>query len=212
MFSHPHSRLLPYAAALPCRAVARRRRRVDLLTMVDANAFGRRHKHYHSTGGGHVYQNRCKAFAVADDDHLLTVIPVDRPLRECRRDGRESKQPQGVSRYTLLVGGEAPNHLFGHEKNRIMLKAFVVCNNITDNPSNPDQKDLRGAGLSRIDGAAPFPVKLTFWVFVQSSDQKETGPRGWRSCGPIRADVILPPNQHPPCQHSTGDRFLHSLV
>src|SRR5581483_7007209 len=41
-----------------------------------------------------------------------------------------------------------------------MLKAFVLCNGITDNPSNPDQKDLRGAGLSRIECTAPFPVKL----------------------------------------------------
>lgn len=56
-----------------------------------------------------------------------------------------------------------------------MLKAFVLCNNITDNPSNRDQKDLQGAGLSRIDGAGSFPVKLSFWIFVQLSDRKETG-------------------------------------
>jgi len=56
-----------------------------------------------------------------------------------------------------------------------MLKAFVLCNNITDNPSNPDQKDLQGAGLSRIAGVGPFPVKLCFWVFVHLSDQKEAG-------------------------------------
>jgi putative transposase len=41
------------------------------------------HKHNHSTGSGHVYQNRFKAFAVAEDDHLLTVLRyVERnPLR-----------------------------------------------------------------------------------------------------------------------------------
>jgi putative transposase len=41
------------------------------------------HKHYHSTGSGHVYQNRFKAFAVAEDDHLLRVLRyVERnPLR-----------------------------------------------------------------------------------------------------------------------------------
>jgi putative transposase len=41
------------------------------------------HKHYHSSGSGHVYQNRFKAFAVAEDDHLLTVLRyVERnPLR-----------------------------------------------------------------------------------------------------------------------------------
>lgn len=56
-----------------------------------------------------------------------------------------------------------------------MLKAFVLCNNITDDPSNQHQKDLHGAGLSRIDCVDPFPVKLSFWVFVQLSDQKQTG-------------------------------------
>ena len=30
--------------------------------------------HYHRTGSGHVYQNRFKAFAVEEDDHLLTVL------------------------------------------------------------------------------------------------------------------------------------------
>src|SRR5271169_2552455 len=31
------------------------------------------HKHYHSTGSGHVYQNRFKAFPIAKDEHLWTV-------------------------------------------------------------------------------------------------------------------------------------------
>jgi putative transposase len=41
------------------------------------------HQHYHSTGSGHVYQNRFKAFPVAEDEHLLTVLRyVERnPLR-----------------------------------------------------------------------------------------------------------------------------------
>jgi hypothetical protein len=56
-----------------------------------------------------------------------------------------------------------------------MLKAFVLCTGITDDPSGRDQKDLRGAGLSRIERTAPFPVKLSFWVFAQLSDQKEAG-------------------------------------
>src|SRR5947209_556299 len=30
--------------------------------------------HYHSTGSGHVYQNRFKAFPVEEDDHLYTVL------------------------------------------------------------------------------------------------------------------------------------------
>jgi len=56
-----------------------------------------------------------------------------------------------------------------------MLKAFVLCNDITDNPANPDQKDLHGAGLSRIACTAPFPVKLSLWLFAQLSDHKEAG-------------------------------------
>ena len=64
------------------------------------------HTHHHSTGSGHVYQNRFKAFAVAEDDHLLTVLRyVERnPLRAglvqrrrlalvslaCRRAGGEA--------------------------------------------------------------------------------------------------------------------------
>jgi putative transposase len=41
------------------------------------------HKHHHSTDGGHLYQNRFKAFAIAEDEHLLTVLRyVERnPLR-----------------------------------------------------------------------------------------------------------------------------------
>jgi hypothetical protein len=56
-----------------------------------------------------------------------------------------------------------------------MLKAFVLCDNITDHPANTGQKDLQGAGLSRLRCADPLPAKLSFWVFVQLSDQKETG-------------------------------------
>jgi len=56
-----------------------------------------------------------------------------------------------------------------------MLKAFVICEDVTDNPAHRDQKDLRGAGLSRLVCVDPLPVKLSFWVFVQLSDQKETG-------------------------------------
>lgn len=56
-----------------------------------------------------------------------------------------------------------------------MIKVFVLCDNITDNPTNRDQKDLQGAGRSRIECLDPLPAKLSFWVFVQLSDQKETG-------------------------------------
>lgn len=33
----------------------------------------RHHEHYHSRGGGHLYQGRFKSFPVADDDHFLTL-------------------------------------------------------------------------------------------------------------------------------------------
>ena len=56
-----------------------------------------------------------------------------------------------------------------------ILKAFVLCDNVTDNPASKDQKDLQGAGRSRVEGVDGLPVKLAFWVFVQLSDQKETG-------------------------------------
>jgi hypothetical protein len=56
-----------------------------------------------------------------------------------------------------------------------MLKAFVLCDSIIDNPANSDLKDLQGAGLSRLECVEAFPVKRSFWVFVQLSDQKETG-------------------------------------
>lgn len=56
-----------------------------------------------------------------------------------------------------------------------MLKAFVVCENIIDNPANRDRKDLFGAGLSRMACVDPLPVKFSFWVYVQLSDQKGTG-------------------------------------
>ena len=70
-----------------------------------------------------------------------------------------------------------------------MLKAFVLCDAVTDHPANLDQKDLQGAGLSWVECVDPLPVKLSFWIFVQLSDQKETGEGDWRSCAPIRADA-----------------------
>jgi hypothetical protein len=56
-----------------------------------------------------------------------------------------------------------------------MLKAFVLCDSIMDHPGSQDQKDLQGAGLWQVSSADPLPVKLSFWVFVQLSDQKATG-------------------------------------
>jgi hypothetical protein len=56
-----------------------------------------------------------------------------------------------------------------------VLKAFLLCDNITDNVANRDKKDVEGAGLTRVVCVDPLPVKLSFWVFVQLSDNKETG-------------------------------------
>ncbi len=33
----------------------------------------RYHEHYHSRGGGHIYQGRFKSFPVAEDDYYLTL-------------------------------------------------------------------------------------------------------------------------------------------
>src|SRR4051794_15467912 len=33
----------------------------------------RHHAHYHTSGGGHLYQGRFKSFPVADDAHFLTL-------------------------------------------------------------------------------------------------------------------------------------------
>ncbi len=51
-----------------------------------------------------------------------------------------------------------------------ILKAFVLCDNITDNPASKNREDLAGAGLSRIESVDPCPVKMSFWVFVQLAD------------------------------------------
>ena len=56
-----------------------------------------------------------------------------------------------------------------------ILKAFLLCQNITDHPTDRAQKDLLGAGLSRIECVDPLPVKVSFWVFAQLADQKASG-------------------------------------
>ncbi len=33
----------------------------------------RHHEHYHTRGGGHIYQGRFKSFPVAEDDYFLTL-------------------------------------------------------------------------------------------------------------------------------------------
>ena len=55
------------------------------------------------------------------------------------------------------------------------LKAFVLCDDITDKPDSGGQKNLHGAGLSQLQCVGPFPLKWSFWAFVQMSDQKASG-------------------------------------
>ena len=55
------------------------------------------------------------------------------------------------------------------------LKAFVLCDNAADKPDSGGQKHLQGAGLYRIASNGPFPVKHSFWTFIQMSDRKATG-------------------------------------
>jgi putative transposase len=63
-------------------------------------------RHYHRTGSGHVYQNRFKAFAIAEDDHLLTVLRyVERNPVRAGLVGRAEEWPWS-SLACRLAGGE----------------------------------------------------------------------------------------------------------
>ncbi len=55
------------------------------------------------------------------------------------------------------------------------LKAFVLCDDVSDKPGSIEQKHLHGAGLSRITAEGSFPVKFSFWTFIQLADRKATG-------------------------------------
>jgi hypothetical protein len=56
-----------------------------------------------------------------------------------------------------------------------ILKSFVLCDDVSDNPGSAGKKDLRGAGLARIACVGPFSVKLSFWTFIQLTGRKATG-------------------------------------
>ncbi len=45
----------------------------QLLGWVGVTHVRRHHEHYHTRGGGHLYQGRFKSFPVQDDDHFLTL-------------------------------------------------------------------------------------------------------------------------------------------
>jgi hypothetical protein len=53
-----------------------------------------------------------------------------------------------------------------------VLKAFVLCDEISDSASGSGQKDLRGAGLSVIRATGQFPIKRSFWVYIEIATQK----------------------------------------
>ena len=56
-----------------------------------------------------------------------------------------------------------------------IIKAFVLCENVSAHAASTNQKDLQGAGLSRFECEEALPARFSFWVFVQMSDWKETG-------------------------------------
>jgi putative transposase len=67
--------------------------------------------HYHRTGSGHVYQNRFKAFAVAEDDHLYAVLRYVE--RNALRAGlvRRAEDWAWSSLADRVAGGEAARWL-----------------------------------------------------------------------------------------------------
>ncbi len=69
------------------------------------------HKHYHSTGSGHVYQNRFKAFPIEQDEHLYTVLRYVE--RNALRAGLVERAEQWAwsSLADRVAGGEAARWL-----------------------------------------------------------------------------------------------------
>jgi len=64
MPNHWHLVLLPHSATALARFVG----------WLCVTHVRRHHEHYHTTGGGHLYQGRYKSFPTQDDSHLLTVL------------------------------------------------------------------------------------------------------------------------------------------
>jgi hypothetical protein len=56
-----------------------------------------------------------------------------------------------------------------------VLKALVLCDAITNSPSGSGQKDLVGAGLTFIRASDLFPIKRSFWVYIELTDREATG-------------------------------------
>jgi putative transposase len=71
----------------------------------------RYHRHYHSSGHGHIWQGRFKAFPIQEDEHLLTVLryiernPLRANLVERAQDWRwSSASPRRGDEPTLDLG------------------------------------------------------------------------------------------------------------
>ena len=56
-----------------------------------------------------------------------------------------------------------------------VLKAFVLCDAVTDTSGPDDQKDLHGAGLAVIRVSGSPPIKRTFWVYIEITHQQPAG-------------------------------------
>ena len=56
-----------------------------------------------------------------------------------------------------------------------IVKAFVLCDEVRDSPGSLGRKDLLGAGLTVIRATEPFPIKRTFWAYVELTSQKPDG-------------------------------------
>jgi putative transposase len=68
----------------------------------------RYHEHYHSRGGGHVYQGRFKSFPVAEDDYFLALCRYveANPLRAGLVKRAEHWQWSGLWRRAQRSGGD----------------------------------------------------------------------------------------------------------
>jgi putative transposase len=69
----------------------------------------RHHEHYHSRGGGHLYQGRFKSFPIQDDRHFLTVCRYveANPLR-AKVVKRAEDWPYSSLRWWPGIGLEVP--------------------------------------------------------------------------------------------------------
>jgi putative transposase len=75
----------------------------DFMRWVGVTHVRRHHEHYHSRGGGHLYQGRFKSFPIQDDRHFLTVCRYveANPLRAGMVDRAEAWAFSSLRRRTL---------------------------------------------------------------------------------------------------------------